>query len=59
MFAAMTDAEHLAIMCQLRASALRMAAETAGSADERADFQAMAAHWTRKADEAGQSAAAE
>ena len=45
----MTDAEHLAIMCQIRASALRMAAEAAGSLEERADFQEMAEHWLRKA----------
>ena len=45
----MTDAEHLALMCQIRASALRMAADTAGSAEERADFQEMAEHWLRKA----------
>jgi hypothetical protein len=48
----MTDAEHLAIMCQIRASALRMAAENAGSAQERADFQEMAEQWLRKAGEA-------
>jgi hypothetical protein len=47
----MTDAEHLAIMCQIRASALRMAAEQAGSPQERADFQEMAEHWIRKAED--------
>jgi hypothetical protein len=51
----MTQAEHLALMCQIRASALRMAAQNAGSAEERADFQRMAEHWTRKADEVGRS----
>ena len=38
---------------------MRMAAQVAGSAEERADFQAMAEHWIRKADEAGRGTAAE
>ena len=57
--AGMTDTEHLAIMCQIRASALRMAAEMAGSAEERADFQRMAEQWVRKADEVGRPGAGE
>jgi hypothetical protein len=55
----MTQAEHLAIMCQIRASALRMAAQNAGSAEERAEFQAMAEHWIRKAQDAAGKPAAE
>ena len=55
----MTDTEHLAVMCQIRASALRMAAENAGSAQERADFQQMAEHWIRKADDVVRSDAAQ
>jgi hypothetical protein len=47
----MTDAEHLAIMCQIRASVLRTAAEQAGTPQERADFQEMAEHWIRKAED--------
>jgi len=54
----MTDAEHLAIMCQIRASALRMAAQVAGSAEERADFQQMAEHWIRKAEDAARGGTA-
>jgi hypothetical protein len=54
----MTDAEHLAIMCQIRASALRMAAQHAGSAQERAEFQQMAEHWIRKAEDAASDSTA-
>lgn len=54
----MTDAEHLALMCQVRASALRMAAQQAGSAQERAEFQEMAEHWIRKAEDAARGGTA-
>ncbi len=47
----MSNTEHLAIMCQIRASALRMAAETAGSEEERAEFQRMAEQWVRQAEQ--------
>jgi hypothetical protein len=47
----MTNTEHLAIMCQIRASALRMAADAAGTPEERVEFQRMAEHWVRQAEE--------
>lgn len=46
----MTYAEHLAMMCQIRASALRMAAESAGTPEERVEFQQMAEQWVRQAE---------
>jgi hypothetical protein len=46
----MTNTEHLAIMCQIRASALRMAAESAGTTEERVEFQRMAEDWVRQAE---------
>jgi hypothetical protein len=47
----MTEEEHLAIMCRIRASALRMAAEDASTPEERTAFQLMAEHWTVQAEE--------
>lgn len=47
----MNNTEHLAIMCQIRASALRMAAQAAGTDEERVEFQRMAEQWTRQAEQ--------
>ncbi len=55
----MKDAQHLAIMCQIRASALRMAADAAGTPEERVEFQRMAEHWVRQAEEIAGKPAAE
>ena len=37
---------------------MRMAAQVAGSAEERADFQQMAEHWIRKAEDAARGGTA-
>lgn len=52
------NTEHLAIMCQIRASALRVAAQSAGTPEERVEFQLMAEQWVRQAEEIARNAPA-
>src|SRR3954471_3675930 len=47
----MTETEHLALMCRIRASALGMAAEDASTTEERTAFRQMAEHWIMQAEE--------
>lgn len=45
-------------MCQIRASALRVAAQSAGTPEERVEFQLMAEQWVRQAEEIARNAPA-
>jgi hypothetical protein len=50
MLACMSDWADLAMLCRVRASAFRLRAEAADTADERAACQRLAEEWNRKAE---------